>query len=1280
MKRNYFSKRVGILFLSILISSTFSFSQISSTQIFQEWFKTEGLTDHAYKAKSVFDNTGALYVVGGTINGNGWDWLITKYDAITNAELWTVSYDYNALNDYATNVVVDSDCNLYITGSVTNDTAMGLDLAIAKFDSSGTFQWVNTFDQGGSFPTYNDGGVSICLDGGGYVYVAGGTESSSNLKDFITIQYDCATGTEQWVQIHAKSNNDIAGNIFFDGSDIHVTGLISKNPVYKAVFSIEYDTYGNFINETPLSPFQPDSITDIRDVTVDVNGDVYVTGYFERPWAGTGKDVRVMKLDSLLDIQWTYTLPIRVDDSGYVYVGGVQGYYMDAFLIKLDQSGNQLWLDNYTPGTGYTGEAVQSIVIGSDYNPIATGYAWIDPQGNFDYYTFKADHANGDKIWDITYNGISDKDDQAWEIALDANQNIYVIGQSEDETGNTSNWVTVKYHEHEVYNIPDPDTMLTGIDLVSNYGQLINSDTTVNNDVVIYDWQLQTFYQSNRIIEVVGGADTSDITNDTLVRIDIVLHNDSSRNVFALNKQKNYFNYYTMLTPSGGLNRVPSYQKAYYPNAYKGVDIYSTKNGWGPIHQFVVRPNEAADPSDITFTIEGADTIYLNSGNLVIVHALDTIIYFAPECSQVDSSGGYVAPDTASVFTLNSGVVSFTDGAWASSNLPIIIEINQGGPFLMGGGPYGNINWSTYFGGEHADEIKDGYIAEGDNALHVCGYSSASFVPVTTGTAIQPFFMGATDAIIGKFNADGTRQFVTHFGDIGEDKANGITYGQDGKIYVVGTTSSTAMGYITPLDYEDTYQGGTSDGLIVSLFGNGTFNWATYFGGAKMDILNSITLDPSNPSKLAIVGYSKSDDFPLDSSGVSGTTYCVPCADTASTGIIVKLDTTGFPIWSTCLGGTHGYEEQELNDLEIADNGDIYITGYSASSSFPHPISQPPLAYVDSISGTGIVSRDIILAKFDSACTFIWSTYYGGSGRDEGKSITLTDGGEIFVGGLSSSADFDTESFGSAYMDYGLDQSMDVYAWDCVFLKFNSDLERDWATFFGGDNYDLVTDVNYDNGWLYATGALNSFASSIDFPASNPPGSLDYQATFAVATDGGTAMILAFNPWLGLTWATGIPGWDADEGRKVVTDDSEQLYLLTTATSTVSFPLWNDGVAYFNYHHSDSVNFAPNDIPDGAITRFDLPVITVLNIEEPVAYDNFLLYPNPTTGIVNFKVENGFNNLTVYDLMGKVVYLGTGTNETTFQSIDLSNLQSGIYIVTLTKGSNRKTGKVIVSH
>jgi len=56
---------------------------------------------------------------------------------------------------------------------------------------------------------------------------------------------------------------------------------------------------------------------------------------------------------------------------------------------------------------------------------------------------------------------------------------------------------------------------------------------------------------------------------------------------------------------------------------------------------------------------------------------------------------------------------------------------------------------------------------------------------------------------------------------------------------------------------------------------------------------------------------------------------------------------------------------------------------------------------------------------------------------------------------------------------------------------------------------------------------------------------------------------------------------------------------------------------------------------------------------------NFEIYPNPSNGIININTDIDINNITVYDLTGKIVeHLNNFTT-----TIDLSNLKTGIYII-----------------
>lgn len=108
---------------------------------------------------------------------------------------------------------------------------------------------------------------------------------------------------------------------------------------------------------------------------------------------------------------------------------------------------------------------------------------------------------------------------------------------------------------------------------------------------------------------------------------------------------------------------------------------------------------------------------------------------------------------------------------------------------------------------------------------------------------------------------------------------------------------------------------------------------------------------------------------------------------------------------------------------------------------------------------------------------------------------------------------------------------------------------------------------------------------------------------------------------------------------------------------------------------------APTDNIYFAINAVDFQVTTSLANEE-FNLEGFNLYPNPNKG--NFTVQ--FNSTTakpiaieVYDLRGRKVFNQEYTNETMFsQNINLSKVQSGIYIVTVKDGDKKVNKKIVV--
>ena len=70
------------------------------------------------------------------------------------------------------------------------------------------------------------------------------------------------------------------------------------------------------------------------------------------------------------------------------------------------------------------------------------------------------------------------------------------------------------------------------------------------------------------------------------------------------------------------------------------------------------------------------------------------------------------------------------------------------------------------------------------------------------------------------------------------------------------------------------------------------------------------------------------------------------------------------------------------------------------------------------------------------------------------------------------------------------------------------------------------------------------------------------------------------------------------------------------------------------------------------------------------------MYPNPTTGIVNFNnVENA--TIEVFNMMGQVISRVENASENT--TIDLSNVANGNYVVRIVKNGEVATSKLNIA-
>lgn len=106
----------------------------------------------------------------------------------------------------------------------------------------------------------------------------------------------------------------------------------------------------------------------------------------------------------------------------------------------------------------------------------------------------------------------------------------------------------------------------------------------------------------------------------------------------------------------------------------------------------------------------------------------------------------------------------------------------------------------------------------------------------------------------------------------------------------------------------------------------------------------------------------------------------------------------------------------------------------------------------------------------------------------------------------------------------------------------------------------------------------------------------------------------------------------------------------------------------------------------GTINTYSLTVcssvVTILGNDTFTGLDNFTIYPNPNNGNFNIKFNSQSSNdieVIVHDIRGRQVYNKSFNSDSVFnQNIQLNNVESGIYIVTVKDGERKENKKIVI--
>ena len=208
-------------------------------------------------------------------------------------------------------------------------------------------------------------------------------------------------------------------------------------------------------------------------IITDKVGNVYVTGA-----AGNPEDIVTIKYSSSGQQEWLarYNGPgngrdgsnsIKIDNKGNVIVAGKSegiGTNFDFITIQYSLSGEQKWFRRYA-GIGNQYDEVSSIGIDSIDNIYIAGIS------NQRYAIIKYDSA-GTQQW-VNFYGTENNVSYATAIIIDKYGNIYVTGQSGEDSTSSIDIVTIKYNSFGIlkwvakYNSPTSENdygMAIGVD------------------------------------------------------------------------------------------------------------------------------------------------------------------------------------------------------------------------------------------------------------------------------------------------------------------------------------------------------------------------------------------------------------------------------------------------------------------------------------------------------------------------------------------------------------------------------------------------------------------------------------------------------------------------------------------------------------------------------------------------------------------------------------------------------------------------------------------------
>ncbi len=321
----------------------------------------------------------------------------------------------------------------------------------------------------------------------------------------------------------------------------------------------------------------------------------------------------------------------------------------------------------------------------------------------------------------------------------------------------------------------------------------------------------------------------------------------------------------------------------------------------------------------------------------------------------------------------------------------------------------GRQQWSTYYGGDRADNVKS-IACDRQGRVFVTGLTQSGFNIASPGSAQDTIshngVSNSWNMFLVRFDSAGNRIWGTYLGgNGGYDDGSGVSCDPAGNIYVAGHSNSSNLA--TPGAYKGT--NGTIDAILSKFDPAGNRIWTTYYGGQEEDYYTGIACDLFG--NVYAAGYTRSPSgvapqgsTPQDAPGGKWDVF------------MTHFDTAGAFIEASYYGDTaDDYEARIACDAR----GKVYLAGITRSPAHMATAGshqeqlggtdeQPDLFLVKfqpctvipagRISGSDTICAGIPYSYYvdavDGAVSYTWTLPPGWTGTSTGDTIVIEAGKE----------------------------------------------------------------------------------------------------------------------------------------------------------------------------------------------------------------------------------------------------------------------------------------------